>query len=59
MRGYAIRAMDQRTPSSPKAYPAQKARQGIIILRERWQQAVFIAGLAGCAIVGLIVYLLR
>lgn len=29
------------------AYPAEKARQGEIILRSGWQRAIFIAGLAG------------
>lgn len=28
-------------------YPAEKARQGEIILRKRWQRSVFIAGLVG------------
>lgn len=28
-------------------YPAEKARQGEIILRKRWQRVVFIAGLIG------------
>lgn len=28
-------------------YPAEKARQGEIILRKRWQRIVFIAGLVG------------
>jgi hypothetical protein len=28
-------------------YPAEKARQGEIILRSSWQRAIFIAGLAG------------
>jgi hypothetical protein len=32
-------------------YPARKARQGEIILRRPWQRAVFIAGLAGIAVV--------
>jgi hypothetical protein len=29
------------------SYPAEKARQGEIILKRPWQRAVFIAGLAG------------
>lgn len=32
-------------PSSDRGYPAEKARQGEITLRRRWQRAVFIAGL--------------
>ena len=33
-------------------YPAEKARGGDIILRKRWQRLVFIAGLAGAALLG-------
>jgi hypothetical protein len=29
-----------------KSYPAEKARGGEIILRRRWQRAIFILGLA-------------
>lgn len=36
-------------------YPADKARQGEIILRKRWQRVVFIAGLVGCIVLLLIV----
>ena len=32
-------------PSSDRSYPAEKVRQGEIILRRRWQRAVFITGL--------------
>jgi hypothetical protein len=32
------------------SYPAEKARQGEIILKRPWQRAVFIAGLAGAAL---------
>jgi hypothetical protein len=39
-------------PTMP--YPAEKARQGEIILRSRWQRVVFIAGLGGALIVALI-----
>ena len=39
-------------------YPARKARQGAIILRRPWHRAVFIAGLAGCAILILLAILL-
>lgn len=34
-------------------YPAQKARQGDIVLRKRWQRIVFIAGLVGMALLAL------
>lgn len=30
-----------------EAYPAEKARQGTIILRKPWQRGVFLAGLFG------------
>lgn len=33
-------------------YPAVKARQGEIVLRRPWQRAVFIAGIAGAALIG-------
>jgi len=36
------------------AYPAEKARGGEIILRKRWQRVVFVAGLAGAVVLGLI-----
>jgi len=35
-------------------YPAEKARQGVIILRKSWQRWVFIGGLAGCAVLALL-----
>lgn len=38
----------------PDTYPAEKARQGEIILRKPWQRALFIVGLAGFAIVALV-----
>ena len=38
----------------PKAYPADKARQGEIILRRPWQRVVFIGGLAGALLLALI-----
>lgn len=40
--------------NSQPPYPAEKARQGEIILRTRAQRVIFIAGLAGMLIVGLI-----
>jgi hypothetical protein len=39
-------------------YPGRKARQGEIILKRPWQRAVFIAGLAGCAVLILLAILL-
>ena len=44
--------------NSPQDYPAEKARQGEIILRTRTQRVIFIAGLAGMLIVGLIATIL-
>lgn len=32
---------------APSPYPAEKARQGTIVLRKPWQRAVFFAGLFG------------
>ena len=31
-------------------YPAEKARQGEIVLRRPWQRNIFIGGLVGCAL---------
>jgi len=36
--------------------PAEKARQGEIVLRHRWQRIVFIGGLAGCVLLVLILW---
>jgi hypothetical protein len=41
-----------------EAYPAEKARQGEIILRRPWQRVVFIAGLAGAVILALVARIL-
>ncbi|WP_072376250.1 peptide ABC transporter permease [Hyphomicrobium sp. NDB2Meth4] len=40
--------------NSRAPYPAEKARQGEIILRTRTQRIIFIGGLAGMLIVGLV-----
>jgi hypothetical protein len=37
-----------------RAYPAEKAREGVIILRHRWSRAIFIAGLAAGAIFAIV-----
>jgi hypothetical protein len=42
-----------KNPASP--YPAEKASQGEIILKQPWQRAVFIGGLAGAILLPLIV----
>ena len=39
-----------------KTYPAEKARQGEIVLRTRWQRMVFIGGLVGCVVLVLILW---
>jgi hypothetical protein len=49
-------------PTSPpraKSYPAQKARQGEIILKSSWQRAVFIAGLVGLVVLAFALAVLR
>jgi hypothetical protein len=45
-------------PPETRDYPAEKARQGEIILRKPWQRAVFIAGLAGAVILALVARIL-
>jgi hypothetical protein len=40
-------------------YPAEKARQGEIILRTRTQRIIFIAGLGGMLLVGLLATFMR
>ena len=44
-----------RHPSKgePRPYPAEKARGGEIILRTRWQRAVFVVGLAAVFVLAL------
>jgi hypothetical protein len=39
-------------------YPAEKARQGEIILKTPLQRAIFIAGLAGMIVVPVLIYVL-
>jgi hypothetical protein len=46
-------------PPQPPPYPADKARGGEIILRGRWQRAIFIAGLAGAVVLVLVLSLAR
>lgn len=36
----------------PHGYPAEKARQGEIILKRSWIRAVFIGGVVGVVILG-------
>ena len=35
-------------------YPADKARQGEIVLKKPWRRAVFIGGLVGVAVIGAV-----
>jgi len=49
----------QHDPSEARWYPAQKARQGEIILKSRLQRTIFVAGLAGVVIVALALSFLR
>jgi hypothetical protein len=42
----------QRNP--PRYYPAEKARQGEIILKSNWARAVFITGLFGSLVIVII-----
>jgi hypothetical protein len=37
----------------PQGYPADRARQGEIVLKKPWMRVVFIAGLAGAFALGL------
>jgi hypothetical protein len=46
--------VNEKKQSDGNGYPAEKARQGEIILRTRLQRIIFIAGLVGCVIVALI-----
>lgn len=40
--------------NEPIVISAEKARQGEIILRKRWQRAVFIAGLFGIVVLAVL-----
>lgn len=42
-----------------RTYAAEKARQGEIILKEPWQRAIFITGLAGFFLLALLLAFLR
>ncbi|CCB64791.1 MULTISPECIES: hypothetical protein [unclassified Hyphomicrobium] len=47
-------AQTTKKPDAP-AYPAEKASQGEIILKQPWQRAVFIGGIAAALLLPLIV----
>jgi hypothetical protein len=42
-----------------KSYSADQVRGGDIVLKWRWERLVFIAGLAGCVVLGLALALIR
>jgi hypothetical protein len=50
--------MVRESPPEPPPYPAEKARGAVIILRQRWQRIVFIAGLAGLFVLVLVLWAL-
>ena len=45
---------EKKLESDQVAYPAEKARQGEIILRTRLRRIIFISGLVGCVLLVLI-----
>nr|WP_249804190.1 MULTISPECIES: peptide ABC transporter permease [unclassified Bradyrhizobium] len=47
-------AMTERNERQTAPYPAEKARGGEIILRTPLRRAIFIAGLAGAAVLALL-----
>jgi len=52
--------MDQSNgPAPPKSYPADKARGGEIILRTPLRRTVFIGGLVGAVVLGLLLAFAR
>jgi hypothetical protein len=52
-------AIKRNEPERQSPYPAEKARGGVIILRTPLRRAIFIGGLAGAVILGLLLTLLR
>ena len=54
-----VREAPAQPAPPPKPYPAEKARGGEIILKTPWQRWVFIAGLAGTALLVLILAFFR
>jgi hypothetical protein len=52
--------MDQSNgPAPPPRYPAEKARGGEIILRTPLRRAVYIGGLVGAVVLGLLLAFAR
>ena len=50
--------MPRQDRSDLQHYPAEKARQGEIILKTPLQRGIFIAGLAGMILLPVLLYLL-
>jgi len=50
-----VREGPAEPPPPPKSYPAEKARGGEIILRTTTRKAIFIAGLVGAVLLGLLI----
>jgi len=47
--------MEEQDRAAGTVYSAERARQGDIVLRSRRRRLVFIAGLAGLVLLGLVV----
>jgi hypothetical protein len=45
---------NEKDPTPPKTYPADKARQGEIILRHRWSRLIFFGTLVLAVIVAVL-----
>ena len=45
---------DEPGAPPPKDYPAEKARQGVIILRQKWSRIIFFGALALIVVVVLL-----
>jgi hypothetical protein len=50
-----VREGPAEPPPPPKPYPAEKARGGEIILRTTTRKVIFIAGLVGAVLLGLLI----
>lgn len=50
----AMQSSNESRNSERKPYPAEKARQGEIILRQRWQRLVFAGALALACILAIV-----
>jgi len=51
--------MVREGPAQPPPYPAEKARGGEIILRTPLRRTIFIGGLIGAVVIGLVLALWR